>query len=195
MVSIMSWRSPSSPPKSTRVKSLASVRLKNATSPFFAASMKVFSAVINVCSSGVSGLAGALACPAKAKPQHSRIMTPTMAYFIPVSLLRLFRKQFVTLSIDAFAKLCQTAGRTPERFCHSEQRSARRFLAHVDAASRSTNPRRQVPARHLHLFTGLQILHGERVSLHFILADNQDVLRARLRGRFKRLFQPEGVIS
>jgi hypothetical protein len=54
-----------------------------------------------------------LACPepAKAKPQHSRITTPTVPYFIPVSLVRLFRKQFVTLSSDGFTKLCRTADR------------------------------------------------------------------------------------
>ena len=57
------------------------------------------------------------------------------------------------------------------------------------------DPRGQVSARDLHLLSRCQVLQGKRIGLHFVLADDQDVLGSCLRRRFERLFEAEGVIS
>jgi hypothetical protein len=71
------------------------VRLKNDTSPFLAASTKLFSEFIRVCSSGLKGLAGAFACPAAAtaKLQQSKITKTTKLFFIAFSLTRDFQQR------------------------------------------------------------------------------------------------------
>src|SRR5215472_5662727 len=63
----MSCRLKSSPSKETKEKSSVSVRLKKATSPFFAASTKLFSAASSVGTMGLSGFSGATAVCAPAR--------------------------------------------------------------------------------------------------------------------------------
>src|SRR5450631_4284551 len=123
----MSCRSYNCPSNWTKEKSSVSVRLKYATSPFFAASTKLFSAAISVASSGLRGLAGAFACPTRATvtAQQSRIMKTTKPYFIPVSLLRLSKKQFVT----PCAKLSCSS-------CHSERSSLTHLVIPSEAPLR-----------------------------------------------------------
>src|SRR6266581_7200079 len=85
----MSWRSYSCPSKETNEKSSVRVRLKKATSRFLAASIKLRSASIRVCSKGFDGWAGGFPCPAPAreKEQHSKIVRATKPYFIPPPFL------------------------------------------------------------------------------------------------------------
>src|SRR5271166_5857887 len=79
----MSWRSYNWPSKATNEKSSASVLLKNATSPFLAASMKFFSSFISVCSRALGALS-VFARPtfAKATLPHRTRMNTAQPYFI-----------------------------------------------------------------------------------------------------------------
>src|ERR1035437_630375 len=271
------------PSNATKEKSSVSVRLKNATSPFFAASTKLVSAAISVCSSGLSVLAGAFACPTPptARAQPIRITKTTNPYFIPVSLPRVskthfsFRgsllpqairhsvdrcspKQFVVPRINArpsnsVVPWINALPRTlsfrrsevlprqfviprsevlPKQFVIPRSEATRNLLfsrhtrtslaatpafggrsassaaittplddgleplRYLNAdSSLSLNPPRQLPARHRNLLPRRQILHRKRIRLHFILTHNKNVLRPRLRRRFKRFFQPEALVS
>src|SRR5579872_6294355 len=178
----MSCRSYNWPSNETKEKSSVSVRLKNAISPFFAASMKFFSDAINVCSSGVRGLAGALACPAPATLsalQDRRIIRTTNPCFMPASRLSSIRLNLLT----QFRPISRV-------FCGEWEL----WLFCYDRDLR-TNPRGQLSTRNRNLLAGGQILQRKHIRRHFVLAHDQDVLRPDLRRRFKRLLQPEGVIA
>jgi len=53
----------------------------------------------------------------------------------------------------------------------------------------------QLRPRNRHLLARRQILQRKRIRLHFILTDNENVLRPSLRRRLKRFLQPEPVVS